>query len=259
MRFDILTIFPDLLNSPLQEGIIRRAIKDRKIEVAIHNIRDFATDKHAMTDDRPFGGGEGMVMKPEPVAAALEKVKEEAGTGRVVFLSPKGQCFTQKKAEELAELDHLILLCGRYEGIDERLIDLYVDEEISIGDYILTGGELAAMVLVDSITRLQPGVLGCADSAEQDSFSRGMLKHPQYTRPRDFEGLAVPDVLLSGDHEAVRKWRLVAAVKQTLSKRPELLAAVSFTVAEKKLLVAAGIWQDVEMAGKTGPEAEEVG
>jgi tRNA (guanine37-N1)-methyltransferase len=258
MRFDILTIFPDLLNSPLQEGIIRRAIKDHKIEVAIHNIRDFATDKHAMTDDRPFGGGEGMVMKPEPVAAALEKVKEEAGAGRVVFLSPKGQCFTQKKAEELAGLEHLILLCGRYEGVDERVIDLYVDEEISIGDYILTGGELAAMVLVDSITRLQPGVLGCADSAEQDSFSRGMLKHPQYTRPRDFEGMAVPGELLSGDHEAVRRWRLVAAVKQTLAKRPELLAAVSFTAEEKKVLVAAGIWQDVEMAGKARPEEEEV-
>jgi tRNA (guanine37-N1)-methyltransferase len=258
MRFDILTIFPDLLNSPLQEGIIRRAIKDQKIEVAIHNIRDFATDRHAMTDDRPFGGGEGMVMKPEPVAAALEKIKEEAGAGRVVFLSPKGQCFTQKKAEELAELEHLVLLCGRYEGVDERVIDLYVDEEISIGDYILTGGELAAMVLVDSITRLQPGVLGCADSAEQDSFSRGMLKHPQYTRPRDFEGMAVPGELLSGDHEAVRRWRLVAAVKQTLAKRPELLAAVTFTVEEKKVLVAAGIWQDVEMAGEAGPETDEV-
>ena len=155
-------------------------------------------------------------------------------------------------------MEHLVLLSGRYEGVDERVIDLYVDEEISIGDYILTGGELAAMVLVDAITRLQPGVLGCADSAGQDSFSRGMLKHPQYTRPRDFEGMAVPEVLLSGDHEAVRKWRLVAALKQTLAKRPELLAAVSFIVAEKKVLVAAGVWPDVEMAGKTGPAAEEV-
>ena len=253
MRFDILTIFPDLLNSPLQEGIIRRALEDHKIEVEIHNIRDFATDRHAMTDDRPFGGGEGMVMKPEPIAAALEKVKLEAGAGRVVFLTPRGQRFTQKKAEELAGLEHLILLCGRYEGVDERVVDLYVDEEISIGDYILTGGELAAMVLVDSITRLQPGVLGCSDSAEHDSFSRGMLKHSQYTRPRDFKGMAVPEELLSGDHEAIRKWRLVAAVKQTLAKRPELLAAVSFTVEEKKVLVAAGIWRDVDMAGKSGP------
>ena len=212
MRFDILTIFPDLLSSPLQEGIIRRAINDDKIEVEIHNIRDFATDKHAMTDDRPFGGGEGMVMKPEPIAAALDKVKAEAGAG----------------------LEHLILLCGRYEGVDERVVDLYVDEEVSIGDYILTGGELAAMVLIDSVTRLQPGVLGCTDSAEQDCFSRGMLKHPQYTRPRDFMGSTVPEELLSGDHEAVRKWRLV-----------------------EKVMIEAGLWGDIERVIKPGPDSGE--
>ncbi|MEN8135235.1 MAG: tRNA (guanosine(37)-N1)-methyltransferase TrmD [Thermodesulfobacteriota bacterium] len=246
MRFDILTIFPDLLTSPLQEGIIRRAIQDDKIEVAIHNIRDFATDKHAMTDDRPFGGGEGMVMKPEPIAAALAKVKDEGGAGRVVFLSPQGKTFTQKKAEELAQLDHLVLLCGRYEGVDERVIDHYVDEEISIGDYILTGGELAAMVMIDAITRLQPGVLGCADSVGQDTFSRGMLKHPQYTRPREFQGVEVPVELLSGDHALVRDWRLVAAVRQTLGKRPELLAQVDFTPVEKKILVKAGLWLEIE-------------
>lgn len=246
MRFDILTIFPEFLASPLQEGVIRRAIKDDKIKVVIHNIRDFATDKHAMTDDRPFGGGEGMVMKPEPIAAALEEVKAEAGPGRVVFLSPQGSPFTQGKAQELAKLDHLVLLCGRYEGVDERVIALYVDEEISIGDYILTGGELAAMVLVDAITRLQPGVLGCADSAEQDTFSRGMLKHPQYTRPREFNGLDVPEELLSGDHSLVKEWRLVAAVKQTLAKRPELLAGVEFEPAEKKVLTRAGLWAEIE-------------
>ena len=246
MRFDILTIFPDLLISPLQEGIIRRAIQDDKIEVAIHNIRDFATDKHAMTDDRPFGGGEGMVMKPEPIVAALDKVKAEAGVGRVVFLSPQGSTFSQQKAEELAQLDHLVLLCGRYEGVDERVIDRYVDEEISIGDYILTGGELAAMVLIDAITRLQPGVLGCADSVDQDTFSRGMLKHPQYTRPREFQGLDVPAELLSGNHAAIRDWRLLAAVRQTLVKRPELLVGVDFSPAEKKILVGAGLWLEVE-------------
>jgi tRNA (guanine37-N1)-methyltransferase len=246
MRFDILTIFPDLLTSPLQEGIIRRAIQDDKIEVAIHNIRDFATDKHAMTDDRPFGGGEGMVMKPEPIVAALDKVKAEAGVGRVVFLSPQGSTFSQKKAEELAQLDHLILLCGRYEGVDERVIDRYVDEEISIGDYILTGGELAAMVLIDAITRLQPGVLGCADSVDQDTFSRGMLKHPQYTRPREFKGLDVPAELLSGDHALIRDWRLLAAVRQTMAKRPELLAEVDFTPAEEKILRKAGLWFEIE-------------
>ncbi|MCK4839804.1 MAG: tRNA (guanosine(37)-N1)-methyltransferase TrmD [Desulfobulbaceae bacterium] len=247
MRFDILTIFPDLLTSPLQEGIIRRARQDDKIQVAIHNIRDFATDKHAMTDDRPFGGGEGMVMKPEPISAALAKVRDETGPGRVVFLSPQGSAFTQKKAEELAQLDHLILLCGRYEGVDERVVDLYVDEEISIGDYILTGGELAAMVMIDAITRLQPGVLGCADSVDQDTFSRGMLKHPQYTRPRQFQGLDVPGELLSGDHALVREWRLVAAVRQTLAKRPELLAEVDFSTAEEKILRKAGLWGEIEL------------
>ena len=258
MRFDILTIFPDLLSSPLQEGIIRRAIQDDKIKVAIHNIRDFATDKHAMTDDRPFGGGEGMVMKPEPIAAALAKVKDEAGPGRVVFLSPQGSTFSQRKAEELAQLDHLILLCGRYEGVDERVVDHYVDEEISIGDYILTGGELAAMVMIDAITRLQPGVLGCADSVVQDTFSRGMLKHPQYTRPREFQGLEVPEVLLSGDHALVREWRLLAAVRQTLAKRPELLAEVDFSTAEKKILRKAGLWLEIErlVTGKDVSPAE---
>jgi tRNA (guanine37-N1)-methyltransferase len=201
-----------------------------------------------MTDDRPFGGGEGMVMKPEPIAAALAMVRAESGPGRVVFLSPQGRTFTQAKAAELARLDHLVLLCGRYEGVDERAIRLYVDEEISIGNYILTGGELAAMVLVDAVTRLQPGVLGCADSAGQDTFSRGMLKHPQYTRPREFRNLEVPEVLLSGDHAAVRAWRLVAAVRQTIAKRPELLAEVDFAPAEKKILIKAGLWAEVELA-----------
>lgn len=246
MRFDILTIFPDLLASPLQEGIIRRAIRDDKIEVAIHNIRDFATDKQAMTDDRPFGGGEGMVMKPEPIGAVIDKVREEAGPGRVIFLSPQGRTLTQKKAEELAGFDHLVLLCGRYEGVDQRVLDLYVDEEISIGDYILTGGELAAMVLIDVVTRLQPGVLGCADSADLDCFSRGMLKHPQYTRPREFRDLEVPAELLSGDHGMIRDWRLVAAVRMTLIKRPELLGGLDFSKQEKKVLVKAGIWPEIE-------------
>ena len=187
-----------------------------------------------------------MVMKPEPIAAAIENVKAEAGPGRVVFLTPRGKIYNQKKAGELAALDHLIVLCGRYEGIDERLVELYVDEEISIGDYILTGGELAAMVMIDSVTRLQPGVLGCADSADQDTFSRGMLKHPQYTRPREFNGLEVPEELLTGDHAAIRDWRLVAAVKQTLAKRPEMLDAVKFSAVEEKVLTAAGLLIEIE-------------
>jgi len=236
MRFDILTIFPNLLDSPLEEGIIRRAVAAGKIHVNIHNIRVFALDKHAMTDDRPFGGGEGMVMKPEPIAGALDSIKREAPGGRVVFLSPQGRRYTQEMAEELATRKHLILLCGRYEGVDERIRANYVDEEISIGDFILTGGELAAMVLIDSVTRLLPGVLGCGDSAENDTFSRGLLKNPQYTRPRDFEGHAVPDVLLRGDHAAIEEWRLVEAVRQTLLRRPDLLTKAVFNKNELKIL-----------------------
>ncbi len=236
MRFDILTIFPNLLDSPLQEGIIRRAVAAGKISVNIHDIREFALDRHAMTDDRPFGGGEGMVMKPEPIAGALAAIAAEKPGGRVVFLSPQGSTYTQETAERLAGHQHLILLCGRYEGVDERIRENYVDEEISIGEYILTGGELAAMVLVDSVTRLLPGVLGCSDSAGNETFSSGLLKNPQYTRPREFEGHPVPEVLLSGDHSAIAEWRLVTAVRQTLAKRPELLGRAVFTKEELRLL-----------------------
>src|SRR5210317_2614182 len=246
MRFDILTIFPQLLDSPLQEGIIRRAVAAGKISVNIHDIRDFALDKHAMTDDRPFGGGEGMVMKPEPIAGSLRVIEKKNPGGRVIFLSPQGRTYTQKAAERLAAHEHLILLCGRYEGVDERIRAHYVDEEISIGDYILTGGELAAMVLVDSITRLLPGVLGCEDSAENDTFSRGLLKNPQYTRPRDFEGFTVPEVLLSGDHAAIAEWRLVTSVRQTLEKRPELLAGAVFTKEEIKILKKNSLYDAVK-------------
>lgn len=245
MRFDILTIFPDLLASPLTEGIIRRAMQDGKVEIAIHNIRDFATDKHAMTDDRPFGGGEGMVMKPEPLAAAVQHVRQLMPGGKVVLLSPQGCTYDQALAQALAAEPHLILVCGRYEGVDERFRDHYVDLEVSIGDYILTGGELAAMVLVDSVTRLLPGVLGCADSATNDTFSRGGLKHPQYTRPRVFEGDEVPEVLCSGDHAAVGEWRFLAAVRQTLARRPELLATMTFSRQEEKLLQKHGLLEAV--------------
>jgi len=236
MQFDILTIFPQLLESPLQEGIIRRAVAAGNINVNIHDIRDFALDKHTMTDDRPFGGGEGMVMKPEPIAGTLSAIEEKNPGGRVIFLSPQGRTYTQETAERLAAHEHLILLCGRYEGVDERIRANYVDEEISIGDYILTGGELAAMVLIDSITRLLPGVLGCEDSAGNDTFSRGLLKNPQFTRPREFQGYAVPEVLLSGDHAAIAEWRLVASVRQTLEKRPELLAKAVFNKEELRIL-----------------------
>jgi len=249
MRFDILTIFPDLLESPLKEGIIRLAIKDGKVAVHLRNIRDFAEGRHAMTDDRPFGGGEGMVMKPEPIAATLAQVEKEAPGGRVILLSPRGRVYDQAMAERLAQFDHLILICGRYEGVDERISSRYVDEEVSIGDYILTGGELAAMVLVDSITRLLPGVLGHPDSATRDTFSWGGLKFPQYTRPREFESMPVPEVLLSGDHAAIAEWRLLAAVRQTMAKRPELLARIRFSREELRILRKNGLFAELAEAG----------
>lgn len=241
MRFSILTIFPELLESPLQEGIIRRAIHAETIEVTITNIRDFAVDKHAMTDDRPYGGGEGMVMKPEPLASAIRNTGAGDEKGHVVLLSPQGRTYTQEIAEELAARKHLVLVCGRYEGIDERVRAHFIDEEISLGDYILTGGELAAMVIIDSVTRLLPGVLGCSDSAERDTFSRGGLKYPQYTRPQIFEGHDVPEVLLSGDHARIAEWRLIESVKVTRERRPDLLSKMIFSKAEMKILKKQGL------------------
>jgi tRNA (guanine37-N1)-methyltransferase len=247
VRFDILTIFPELFASPLQEGIIRRAMEASQIEVRLHNIRDWAADKHAMTDDRPFGGGEGMVMKPEPLAACLRDAQADR-PGRVILLSPRGAVYRQETAERLAELDALVLVCGRYEGVDERFCQLHVDEELSIGDYILTGGELAALVIVDSVTRLLPGVLGCADSAAKDSFSRSLLKHGQYTRPREFEGMAVPEALLSGDHARIEEYRFLESVRLTLTRRPELLRQAQFSPAEEKQLKKAGLHGQVQQA-----------
>ncbi len=253
MRFDILTIFPELLDSPLREGILRRAREAGRIQVELHDIRQFATDRHNMTDDRPFGGGEGMVMKPEPLAACLRAVQELAGeSGRVVLLSPRGARYDQAQARRLSGCERLILVCGRYEGVDERFTRRYVDEEISIGDYVLTGGELAAMVLVDSITRLLPGVLGCAESATNDTFSHGLLKHPQYTRPRLFEGMAVPEILLSGDHARIDEYRFLESVRVTLARRPDLLRYKVFADSQWRLLQRAGLSGEIEQARHGG-------
>lgn len=253
MIFDILTIFPELLDSPLQEGIIRRALLQKLIEVNIINIRDFATGPHSMTDDRPFGGGEGMVMKPEPLADAVDNRKTMGGKkSRVIFLSPQGRTYSQSFAKELAAEDHLIMVCGRYEGVDERFVAQYVDDEISIGDFILTGGELGAMVMIDSITRLLPGVLGCKDSVEKDTFSRNLLKHAQYTRPRCFKDSVVPDELLSGNHQHIEQFRFIDSVKRTLEKRPDLFINETFSTSERKLLKTAGLLSGVEKAQKAG-------
>ena len=242
MLFSIRTIFPQLLDSALAEGIIRRAIKAGLISVEVSNIRDFAGDKHAMTDDRPFGGGEGMVMKPEPLAGAVSHACQSAEKKhRVILLSPQGRLFNQAVAEELSTQQHLVLVCGRYEGVDERFRQHYVDDEISIGDFILTGGELGALIIVDAVTRLIPGVLGCTASAENDTFSRNLLKHPQYTRPRIFEEQVVPAELLSGDHKKIRQFRLLESVKRTLERRPDLLSRQGFSPEEMKLLRKHGL------------------
>lgn len=248
MIFDIVTIFPDLLASPLQEGIIRKARQEGKIDIRITNIRDFADDKHATTDDRPFGGGEGMVMKVEPLAAAVESARQQSSAARVILLSPQGSHFDQQKAVQLAGESHLILVCGRYEGVDERFRSCYVDEELSIGDYILTGGELAAMVVIDAVTRLLDGVLGCRGSAENDTFSRQLLKHPQYTRPQRWKDMEVPAELLSGNHEEISNYRFLLSVRQTLNRRPDLLRLVQFSAAEQKLLRRHGLLAAVQKA-----------
>ena len=251
MIFDILTIFPDFLDSPLREGILRRALERGQIQINIVNIRDFAKDIHSMTDDRPFGGGEGMVMKPEPLAAAVRsrRQKDEADS-KVILFSPQGRRYDQNVAEELAGEKHLILVCGRYEGVDERFRASYIDDEISLGDYILTGGELAALTIVDSVTRILPGVLGCADSAERDTFSRNLLKHPQWTRPRIFEDVDVPPELLSGNHELIENFRFIESVKRTLDRRPDLLAAEIFSAKEIKLLKKHNLYRAVSKLWK---------
>ncbi len=246
MQFDILTIFPEFFESPLQEGIIRRALQKEQIDVNIINIRDFASGPHLMTDDRPFGGGEGMVMKPEPLSAAVESRTGNGAKHKVIFLSPQGRQYNQSVAAELAQENHLILVCGRYEGVDERFIADYVDEEISIGDFILTGGELGAMILVDSITRMLHEVLGCKDSVENDTFGRNLLKHDQYTRPRSFNDREVPVELLSGNHKQIEEYRFINAVERTLSKRPDLIAHEEFSAKETKLLKQYGLLDRVE-------------
>lgn len=249
MRFDLLTIFPEFFTGPFDFGIVQRARQQKLIELAIHDLRSFTTDKHQVVDDRPFGGGDGMVLKPEPIFRAVETLlttTAEDASGRrtaVVLLSPQGRLFSQREAERFAqECARIILICGRYEGVDERVAEHLITDEISIGDYVLTGGEIPAMVMVDAVTRLLPGVLGSETSAVHDSFSGGLLDCPHYTRPADFRGLKVPAVLLSGHHGEVAKWRRRAALLKTLRIRPELLGQVAMTEEEKRWLADQNVF-----------------
>ncbi|HEX4036652.1 MAG TPA: tRNA (guanosine(37)-N1)-methyltransferase TrmD [Acidobacteriaceae bacterium] len=276
MRFELVTIFPEFFTSILSHGVLRRAIATGRVEVGVHDLRAFAHDRHRTVDDRPFGGGEGMVLKPEPLAEALEslgvaaKVERENGHGReseqVILLSAQGPRFTQAMARELALLERLVLVCGRYEGVDERVNQLYCDRELSVGDYVLSGGELAAAIVLDATARLLPGVLGNEASSEYESFgladagaqtdadggapprsthgAGGLLDYPHYTRPAEFRGLAAPAVLSGGDHAAIRRWRRERALEKTWRNRPDLLASAELNEADRRFLRSLGWTQE---------------
>lgn len=242
MRFDILTLFPEMFVGPFDDSIIRRAREAGLISVHIHNIRDFATDRHHVTDDYPYGGGGGMVMKPEPIFAAVEHVLAEAPADEpaIILLTPQGRLFRHAVAAELARRERLILICGRYEGVDERVREHLATDEISIGDYVLSGGEIPAMVVVDAVTRLLPGALGHALGPLQDSHATGLLEGPQYTRPLTFRGWSVPEILLSGHHAQVARWRRQQALRRTLERRPDLLATAPLTDEDREFLATLG-------------------
>ncbi len=229
MKFDVLTLFPEMFEI-LKSSVIGKAIEKDLIDINLINIRDFSNDKHKKVDDTPYGGGAGMVMKPDVVYSAYDSVKDK--NAKVIYMSPQGKKLNQKKVEELSKENHLIILCGHYEGIDQRVLDKIVDEEISIGDYVLTGGEIPAMVLIDSVSRYIDGVIS-NESVSEESFSNGLLEYPQYTRPEVFMGEKVPDVLISGHHENINKWRRQESLKNTLKKRPELLDNIELTEKEK--------------------------
>ena len=265
MKFEILTIFPDFFRGPLDYGIVRRARETGLIEILIQDLRGFTHDRHRTVDDRPFGGGEGMVLKPEPIFACLESLGiapreervREGSPESVVLLSPQGRLFTQSVAQEMMSLERIVLICGRYEGVDERVSEHLADREISVGDFVLSGGELGAAIIVDTLTRLVPGALGNAASSQQESFtanaavarvkiageppsstcgSGGLLDYPHYTRPADFRGMPVPEVLVNGNHDEIRKWRRRCALRKTLRNRPDLLRAAELSAEDRKML-----------------------
>ena len=235
LTFTVITIFPQMFDSPLGHSILRKAQEKSLIKINLVELRDYATDKHHVTDDYPYGGGQGMVMKPEPLVAAIEAARLKNPIARVILLAPQGRVFTQSEARRLAQQREIVLICGRYEGIDER-VKAFVDEEISVGDYTLSGGEPAANIIIDAVARLIPGVLGNENSAADESFTNGLLEYPQYTRPEEFRGMKVPEVLLSGDHERVRKWRAEQSLTITRERRPDLIATA--TLAQKAPLRA---------------------
>ena len=236
MRFDVLTIFPEMFSAQLKEGMLGRAVKSGKADIRLVNIRDFAKGTHRSTDDRPYGGGDGMVMRPGPIYRALKSVDRVKGRSAVILLSPQGKTFDQATAWELSRWDQLILVCGRYEGVDERIRTTLMDMELSIGDYVLSGGEPAAMVVMDAVNRLLPGVLGGKRSNLEDSFEEDLLEYPHYTRPRVFEGKEVPPVLLSGDHEKIRLWRRTESLRRTLLRRPDLLEKAKLSSEDEMIL-----------------------
>jgi tRNA (guanine37-N1)-methyltransferase len=262
MKFEIVTIFPDFFRGPLDYGIVRRAREAGLIEIALHDLRQFTSDKHRTVDDRPFGGGEGMVLKPEPLFACVESLsvaplderRSETQKQTVILLSPQGRMFNQAVAQELAGLDRIVMICGRYEGVDERVAEALADRELSVGDFVLSGGELGAAIIIDSVTRLVPGALGNEASARQESFtarqvtstirnapdstcaSGGLFDYPHYTRPAEFRGMSVPDVLIGGNHEQIRRWRRRKALEKTLRNRPDLLSEQELSAEDTKLL-----------------------
>ena len=235
MSIHILTLFPAMFSGPFSESIVKRAVDQGLVEISIYNIRDYTSDKHHVVDDSPYGGGPGMVLKPEPIFKAVEAVIGETGMP-VILLTPQGKLFSHRVAEELAQNEEMMLVCGHYEGVDERVREHLVTDEISIGDYILSGGELAAMVVVDAVVRQVPGVLGSEESVEDDSHAKGLLEYPQYTRPQSFRNWEVPEVLLSGNHAEIARWRRTQSLKRTLRRRPDLLQQAELSDEDKKLI-----------------------